>query len=143
MDGFLYGVVDHEGDFTGDNIAFIYPDFSTGLRGTFVRGVLHNATAVDVVAERCYEGIKEIRMKPSEYEEEVIWEKEETNVTNIGKNRKVMDPYERKSVYVTPATNPLANEALFARRKFSRGDIVSYYGGQKLSNPAVNLTLWN
>ena len=132
MDGFLYGVVDHEGEFTGDNIAFIYPDFSTGLRGTFVRGVLHNATAVDVVAERCYEGIKEIRMRPSEYGKDVIWEKEETNVNNIGKNRKVMDPYERKSVYVAQATNPLANEGLFAKRKFSRGDIVSYYGGQKL-----------
>ena len=33
MDGFLYGVVDHEGQFTGDDIAFIYPDFRTGLRG--------------------------------------------------------------------------------------------------------------
>ena len=63
MDGFLYGVVDHEGEFTGDDIAFIYPDFSTGLRGTFVRGVLQNATAVDVVAERCYKGIKERRMR--------------------------------------------------------------------------------
>ena len=132
LDGFLYGVVDHEGQFTGDNIAFIYPDFSTGLRGTFVRGVLQNATAVDVVAERCYKGIKEIRMRPLEHEKEVIWEKEETSVNNIGKNRKVMDPYERKSVYVALATNPLANQGLFARRKFSRGDIVSYYGGQKL-----------
>ena len=59
-------------------------------------------------------------------------EKEETSVHNIGKNRKVTDPYERKSVYVGQATNPIAKEGLFAKRKFSRGDIVSYFGGQKL-----------
>ena len=31
MDGFLYGVVDQHGQFTGDEITFIYPDFLTRL----------------------------------------------------------------------------------------------------------------
>ena len=53
LDGFLYGRLLGEGKFTGDDITFIYPDFLTGLRGTFVNGVLEHATAVNIVAERC------------------------------------------------------------------------------------------
>ena len=132
MDGFLYGKVDHYGIFTGDNITFIYPDFLTGLRGSFVHGVLHNATAVDVVAERCNNGVKELKIVHAKHNKDIIWEKEDTNLSFIGKNRKVMDPYERKSVYVGKSTKPKANEGLFARRTFLPGDIVSYYGGQKV-----------
>ena len=75
MDGFLYGVVDNNGEFTGENIAFIYPDFLTGLRGTFDNGVLRNATAVDVVAERCNNGVKELKLNPSKHDANVVWEK--------------------------------------------------------------------
>ena len=132
MDGFLYGVVDQHGQFTGHDIAFIYPDFLTGLRGSFVDGVLQNVAAVNVVAERCNNGVKELKFEHSAYEKGTIWEKEETNVTYIGKNRQVMDPYERKSVYVKESSNPSAKEGLFAKRKFVQGDIVSYYGGLKL-----------
>ena len=37
-EGFLYGKVDKKGEFTGDDILYIYPDFETGLRGTFRKG---------------------------------------------------------------------------------------------------------
>ena len=134
MDGFLYGEVDNHGDFTGDNITFIYPDFLTGLRGYFKDGVLVAATAVDIVAERCNAGVKELRIEAAQYDSEVVWEKDETSLRYIGKNRKVMDAYERKSVYVKKSTNPVAFEGLFARRNFLPGDIVSYYGGQKVYN---------
>ena len=81
MDGFLYGVVDHHGEFTGDNITFIYPDFLTGLRGTFVNGVSQNATVVNVVAERCNNGVKELKIMPSKYDKDILWEKEEMFTT--------------------------------------------------------------
>ena len=132
MDGFLYGQVDSNGEFTGDNITFIYPDFLTGLRGSFVKGVLRKAVAVDIVAERCNTGVKELKIEPAKYNNDVVWEKEETNAKYIGKNRKVMDPHERKSVFVKNSTNPTAYEGLFARRNFSPGELVSYYGGQRL-----------
>ena len=137
LDGFLYGEVDHGGQFTGEQISFIYPDFLTGLRGTFENGVLQRAQAVDVVAERCNNGVKELKLKPSKHDKDVVWEKEETNASYIGKNPKVMDPHERKSVYVGNSTNPKANEGIFARRQFSPGDIVSYFGGQKLFHEDV------
>ena len=32
-DGFLYGVLDSVGEFTGGDITFLYPDLLTGIRG--------------------------------------------------------------------------------------------------------------
>ena len=129
LNGFLYGKLDSEGKFSGENISFIYPDFLTGLRGIFKNGVLHSAKAVDVVAERCNNGVKELKLKTSAQSPDVRWER--AVGTKYGKNPRVMDPHERKSVYVGQSTKPRANEGLFARRKFTRGDLVSYYGGER------------
>ena len=50
---------------------------------------------------------------------------------NIGQNPTVMDPHERKSVFVKTSLIPGSNEGLFARRAFSPGEIVSYFSGQR------------
>ena len=130
-EGFLYGEVDRRGQFTGEDITYVYPDFLTGLRGKFLHGVLVDATAVDIVGERCKGGIKEILIEPAARDSSVRWEKEETNHWYIGKHPLVMDPYERKSAYVGQSLEPGSDEGLFARRAFLPGDIVSYFGGTK------------
>jgi len=130
VDGFLYGEVDQFGDFSGKDICFIYPDFLTALRGTFVNGDLHNATAVNIIGERCNSGVKELMFEQSE--NNVIWENTGDDLFQYGKHPKVMDPHEEKSVFVHKSTNPRAEEGLFAKRRFYRGDLVSYYGGEKL-----------
>ena len=132
LNGFLYGQVDAEGRFSGDNITFIYPDFLTGLRGTFKAGVLQNARAVDVVGERCNNGLKELKLEKSAHNQGVMWENTGSKLRQYGKNPRVMDPHERKAVYVGESTNPRAEQGLFARRKFSPGDLVSYYGGERV-----------
>jgi len=130
LDGFLYGKVNNEGKFTGDEITFIYPDFLTGLRGTFVNGVLEQATAVNIIAERCKGGIKELKLEDSN-EVTVRWKREEANSTYIGQHPKVMDPHEKKSVYVDQSFIPRSKEGVFAARKFMPGDLISYFGGLK------------
>ena len=130
LDGFLYGKVNDEGRFTGDQITFIYPDFLTGLRGTFVNGVLEHATAVDIIGERCVDGIKELKLEASK-DVSVTWRKEEANETYIGQHPTVMDPHEKKSVYVDKSFIPRSKEGVFAARKFLPGDLISYFGGLK------------
>ena len=49
-------------------ITFIYPYFLMGLRGTFYKGVLQTATAVDLAAERCNNGVKEVKIEPFAYD---------------------------------------------------------------------------
>ena len=128
-EGFLYGEVDRRGQLTGDNITFIYPDFVTGLRGRFEHGVLVWATAVSIVGERCKEGMKEIMVEQAVSDGEVRWEKEEATQWFITRHPQVMDPHERKSVYVGESLIPGSDEGLFARRSFMPGDIVSYFRG--------------
>ena len=40
LDGWLYGKVDVTGNFTGNDIAYIYADLTTVIYGTFERGTL-------------------------------------------------------------------------------------------------------
>ena len=72
------------------------------------------ATAVDVMAERCNNGIKELELEPSKHNSDVVWENTGNTLNQYGKNSRVMDPQERKSVYVGESTNPRAHEGLFA-----------------------------
>ena len=115
----MYGVVDEAGGFTGDNI-FIYPDFLTGIQGQFLDGELVWGLAVDIIAERCNLGIKEIKVRSSKHDPEVVWRKE-MNIDKpslphyIGQHPTVMDPFERKAVYVNQSLIVGANEALFGR----------------------------
>ena len=51
--GFLHGILDDDGELTGDNAAFIYPDFKNALRGRFVRGKMVAARHVMVIVVLC------------------------------------------------------------------------------------------
>ena len=37
---YLYGIVDHKGEFTGEDIAFIYQDLKIALIGYFKKGIM-------------------------------------------------------------------------------------------------------
>ena len=37
---YVYGIVDDNGEFTGDNIAFIYEDLELALVGKFKKGIM-------------------------------------------------------------------------------------------------------
>ena len=94
---------------------FIYPDFLTGLKGKFLNGKLQRAREVEVVGERCNHGVKELKLKPPEKKEKhVVWR--DSRNLDYGSNPSVMDPFERKSVYVKQSTLPIANEGLFAKK---------------------------
>ena len=48
--GYIVGQVNTEGDITGDNIAYIYPDFRTAIRGTWCEGRLVSGHLVSVIS---------------------------------------------------------------------------------------------
>ena len=73
MEGFLYGVVDDCGRFTGSDILYLYPDMVTGILGTWSHGSLVEGRAVDILAERCRDGLKELRTRPARHNSEVTW----------------------------------------------------------------------
>ena len=82
LEGFLYGKVDKEGKFTGNDITYIYPDFQTGLQGQFEDGVVVAARPVSVIGERCQNGIKEI-LTSFIASDDTIWTRQISNSTHI------------------------------------------------------------
>ena len=119
------------GEFTGPNITFIYPDILTGLTGSFDNGVLEAATAVEIIGERCNDGVKELKLSIDK-ETNIVWKNSGMGLYNYGNQPQTMDPHEKKSVYVKRSSNPRAHEGLFARRKIRKGQLVSFYGGERL-----------
>ena len=45
--GWLFGEVDERGRFSGDNIAYIYPDLLTAITGTFEKEVIMDIFILD------------------------------------------------------------------------------------------------
>jgi len=130
IDGILYGELDAAGRLTGPNITFIYPDFQTGLRGTFHNGQLVSGIGVRLVARRCHGGLMEIRTKPFKHDAGLpAWRRESFPGEYLRANARRMDPYERRAVYAGPSHIPGANEGIFAKRDYLPGELVSYFIG--------------
>ena len=55
---------------------FVYPDLLTGLLGEFYNSELVKARAVDITAERCNNGIKELKVRRSKHDSNIEWFKE-------------------------------------------------------------------
>ena len=100
-------------------------------RGRFENGELVEAKSVNILAQRCRNGMKELMIRPSTHAADVKWIREEADRWHITKHALVMDPHERKSVYVGRSQVKGANEGLFARRDFLPGSIVSYFAGTR------------
>ena len=117
----MYGVMEPgPGGFSGQNVVFLYPDLATGIKGHFDKGDLVSGTAVEVVGERCKSGIKEVEVVASRHDPSITWSREQGTekvwpVHRIGQHPTIMDPQERKSVYVDISNIPGGNEGLFAR----------------------------
>ena len=73
LEGFLYGEVDESGRLTGPAILYLYPDMVTGILGTWREGRLVEGRAVDILAERCQHGLKELRTAPARHNSQVTW----------------------------------------------------------------------
>lgn len=121
LEGWMYGVMDPgPGGFSGQNVVFLYPDLATGIKGHFDKGDLVSGTAVEVVGERCRSGIKEVEVVAARHDPRITWSREQGTeevwpVHRIGQHPTIMDPQERKSVYVDISNIPGGNEGLFAR----------------------------
>ena len=55
--GWLVGHADGRGELTGDNIAFMYPDFSTAILGRFDKGILVRGKAARITGLSFIDGV--------------------------------------------------------------------------------------
>ena len=129
--GWLVGPVDQQGDFTGDNIAYLYPDLSTAILGQFYRGQLVRGQAATVSGVSFLAGVLWPRLTVScEESEYSFWP---SSSSHIFSPRHLRDPLEQQLLEVRQSNIPASGEGAFARRDIPAGALVAFYNGIKMT----------
>ena len=124
--GAIVGPVDEQGDLTGTEIVFLYPDFKTGLMGQFLDGELCRAQVVHL---EC--AVNEYKMMVPLFSEPQgpHYIREISDYEKMTSQPTLPDPYESKMVEVRASSVPGANDGLFVRNTVPAGTILAFYNG--------------
>lgn len=129
--GYVVGKINHEGKLTGDDIAYIYPDFSMAILGKFDDGVLVEGYKCEVLG--CYEDcgmMVPVFTDPSG----PSYSFENPTIRNIADHPLVRDPWEETKVVVDQSRLPQGGEGLFAKKDIERCEVVALYNGIKFKS---------
>ena len=100
--GFIHGMANKDGLATGNNLAFIYPDGETALKGYFENKYMKSAKYVEVQKYGCDENgmfVATEFTKPLS-EDEFFYDPPTNFSFGGGGSLDIPDPYEVKTVYV-------------------------------------------
>ena len=119
---YLHGKVDEHGNFTGDNLAYIYPDGVTAYKGRFENKFMKRAFNVDVQAYECNEdGLLVVKSYSEPLSDQVFKYDPCTNHSfGGGAPLGLRDPYEVKTVKLAPSSQPNSGEGVFLIRDMPR-----------------------
>ena len=113
-------------------MAFIYPDFETVLLGKFQNGVMIAAKPTTILAERCKNGIKELKFaKPMENAPTFKYER--PTHLKPGDQPSVADPFESRRIYIGKG---VMQDGIFAKKDIRNGELICYYSGT-IHNPRL------
>ena len=84
-----------------------------------------SARPTRVVAERCRNGMKEIQIRKPKKDSPVFKYKRPDRI-RIGDQPTVMDPYEKRTIYIGAGK---VDDGIFAKRNIRDGELVMYYSG--------------
>ena len=126
--GWLTGPLDSSGDFTGDNIAYLYPDLTTAILGRFDKGVLISGRAASLSGVRLVDNIAVPEFTVTGGEDETVSYCRSTE-ESVGLQPLVRDPYESRTVEVGPSKLGGGGEGLFLRRNVKKKEIIAFYNG--------------
>ena len=132
--GCLYGRLDGRGRFTGDDIAFLYPDFVTAIRGRFHESVLVVGRECSVVATSAPSPSEILSLEFSEpVPRSPLFRHWPSTLSDVTCPPLQEDPYERKRVEVRGSGIGGAGDGLFATRDLSAGETAAFYNGIRVS----------
>ena len=97
----------------------------TVLVGKFENGIMISGKPSKIVRERCHMGIKEIELA-SPNTDSAVYRYQRPSRVRIGDLPRVMDPYEKRNVYIGDGTK---DDGVFAKRNITKGELVLYYSG--------------
>ena len=97
----------------------------TVLVGHFEKGIMVEARPSTVISERCHRGIKEIKIAKPKANAPTFKYLRRTRI-RIGDQPRVMDPFERKTVYIQTGVK---DDGVFAKKNLIKGELFLYYSG--------------
>ena len=104
---------------------FVYPDMEAVLVGRFENGTMIAAKPSKIVKERCHKGVKEIEVAKPKTDAPVFTYNRPTRL-RIGDQPTVMDPFDKKNIYVGDGKK---DDGVFAKKDIKKGDVFVYYSG--------------
>ncbi|TRY75439.1 hypothetical protein TCAL_09504 [Tigriopus californicus] len=125
-DGFLYGRLDRSGEFTGSNIAYLYPDLVTCLIGEFANGQLVQGRESKIQDAHMHKELLKLRFHEPRGPTFMLWK---STLTEIRVPPLQEDLYEKKYVEVRDSQLPGAGDGLFAKVPLTQGATVAFYNG--------------
>ncbi|XP_065177251.1 histone-lysine N-methyltransferase SETD7-like [Sycon ciliatum] len=135
---FLLGHLSSDGDWTGEEIAYVYPDKHHALLGQFEDGVLQEAAHATCSGDSV-ETFAIVADSSSKVQMKACMSTE----TQICEKPLIPDRYESATAYVAPSQIPNSGEGLFAKRQLKAGELVAYYNGVRLSHSTVDSRDWS
>lgn len=137
--GYIVGNSKSQSTITGSDIGYVYPDTLTSIVGSFENDALIEGKLFDLVdidfGLKCPVPI----FAPSEtalssnVDKSEIYFYEPANQTSLGKNALQRDPFEEKYLYIATSTIPGAGRGVFLRRNVTKGEVVGFYNGVRLT----------
>ena len=108
----------------------------TVLVGSFKNGTMIAAKASRIIGERCNQGMKEIRIAEPKRNAATFKYSRPSRV-RLGDQPLLMDPYERKNIYISDGEE---GDGVFAKKHIPKGEVIMYYSGIRWNK--TELPLW-
>lgn len=125
---YIHGIANSSGAATGDDIAFIYPDGVTALKGHFENRFMKKARNVNVQAYACdNNGLFIVKRFSRPLSQDVFFYDPPTNESFGGGSKYIKDPYEEKTVKLAPSNVPNSGDGVFSKRHIPQGRVSCYY----------------
>ena len=133
----IYGEVATDGEFSGNDVAYINQDMSVGYKGVFHRGLMINASVVSITGERCNaDGIKVLQFTKSLSYSGITFRYKRPNSDSMGDKPFVNDPLDNKYIDIGQSsidTGELSQEfkenGAFAKEDIPPQTVISHNNG--------------
>lgn len=134
-DSWLYGTLDDQGDFSGDQNCFVYPDLSTVLIGKFEKNQMIEAYQSRIIGVKITQDFLELSLENVDKTKQPVFRNWPSTLTSIRCPWKLRDPYEDQFVMSTKSglnEDADAGDGLYLRRDVKAGTTVAFYNGIRI-----------
>jgi len=127
--GAVVGKVDSKGKLTGDEVAYIYPDYQTAILGRFEDGVLVSGRTTSIKSISLQKGVVVPVFNPGQGP---LLQREIATQEKICSLLTVRDPYEARLIEVRGSGVDGGGEGVYAKVDLPPDTVVAFYNGVRL-----------